>query len=100
VGHPPLLVLDEPTTGLDPAARLVMWSILRRAVAGGASVILSTHSLEEAERVSDRVGIISAGRLLTCGTLKELTARAPLEDIYFELVGQRGPGQDADGEER
>jgi ABC-2 type transport system ATP-binding protein len=98
VGHPPLLVLDEPTTGLDPAARRVMWSILRRAVANGASVMLSTHSMEEAERVSDRVAIISAGTLVACAPLAELTARASLEDIYFELVGRRFPDDDAQGE--
>ncbi|PYR92486.1 MAG: hypothetical protein DMF84_13350 [Acidobacteria bacterium] len=74
VGHPPLLVLDEPTTGLDPAARRAMWNILRRAVGNGASVILSTHYMEEAERLSDRIGIISTGRLIAFGTLAELTA--------------------------
>ena len=89
VGHPALLVLDEPTTGLDPAARHVMWRILRRAVDGGASVILSTHSLEEAERLSDRLAIISAGRLLACGTLADVAGRAGLEEIYFELVRRR-----------
>ena len=89
VGAPPLLVLDEPTTGLDPAARHVMWRILRQAADEGASVILSTHSLEEAERVSDRVAIISAGRLVAFDTLADLTAQAPLEDIYFQLVGAR-----------
>jgi ABC-2 type transport system ATP-binding protein len=100
VGHPPLLVLDEPTTGLDPAARRVMWRILRRAVAGGASVMLSTHSMEEAERVSDRVGIITGGRLLACGTLAELTAGATLEDVYFQLVGRRDLDENELEEER
>src|SRR5438094_9455654 len=75
VGHPPLLVLDEPTTGLDPAARRAMWNILRRAVGNGASVILSTHYMEEAERLSDRIGIISTGRLIAFGTIDELLVR-------------------------
>ena len=91
VGHPQLLVLDEPTTGLDPAARRVMWSILRRTVADGASLILSTHSMEEAERLSDRIGIISAGQLIAFGTLTELTTGTTLEDLYLELVGDRYP---------
>jgi ABC-2 type transport system ATP-binding protein len=94
VGQPPLLVLDEPTTGLDPAARRALWGILRRAVAEGASVILSTHSMEEAERLSDRVGIIVAGRLIVCATVTDLTARAALEDTYLELVGQRWADDD------
>ena len=75
LGRPPLLVLDEPTTGLDPASRHAVWSVLRRAVQNGASVILSTHYMEEAERLSDRIGIISAGRLIAFGTVPQLLAR-------------------------
>ena len=80
LGRPPLLVLDEPTTGLDPSSRRAVWGVLRRAVAGGATVILSTHYMEEAERLSDRVGIITQGRLIAFGTLDELLAR--LERSY------------------
>src|SRR5215813_4558778 len=72
LGRPPLLVLDEPTTGLDPSSRMVVWGVIRRAVTDGAGVILSTHYIEEAERLSDRVGIISRGRLIACGSLDEL----------------------------
>jgi ABC-2 type transport system ATP-binding protein len=75
LGRPPLLVLDEPTTGLDPSSRRAVWSVIRRAVVGGATVILSTHYMEEAERLSDRVGIIKAGRLAAFGTLDELLSR-------------------------
>jgi ABC-type multidrug transport system ATPase subunit len=75
LGRPPLLVLDEPTTGLDPDSRRAVWQVLRRAVAGGATVLLSTHYMEEAERLSDRVGVIAAGRLVAIGTLEELFAR-------------------------
>ncbi len=75
IGRPPLLVLDEPTTGLDPVSRRAVWSVLRRVVQNGASVILSTHYMEEAERLSDRVGIISGGRLIAFGTVPELLAR-------------------------
>jgi ABC-2 type transport system ATP-binding protein len=75
VGHPPLLVLDEPTTGLDPSSRMAVWGVIRRAVTDGAAVILSTHYIEEAERLSDRVGIISRGRLIACGSLDQLLGR-------------------------
>ncbi|HEV7860479.1 MAG TPA: ABC transporter ATP-binding protein [Pyrinomonadaceae bacterium] len=80
LGRPPLLVLDEPTTGLDPASRHAVWKVIRRAVAEGATVILSTHYMEEAERLSNRIGIIAAGRLIACGSLDELLAR--LERSY------------------
>jgi ABC-type multidrug transport system ATPase subunit len=73
--RPPLLVLDEPTTGLDPSSRRVVWEVIRRAVADGATVILSTHYMEEAERLSDRIGIIALGRLIASGTLEELLAQ-------------------------
>ncbi|HEV7842476.1 MAG TPA: hypothetical protein VGO69_02210, partial [Pyrinomonadaceae bacterium] len=77
---PPLLVLDEPTTGLDPSARQMVWGVVRRAVTDGATVILSTHYMEEAERLSDRIGIIAGGQFLAIGTLEELLAR--LERSY------------------
>jgi ABC-2 type transport system ATP-binding protein len=80
LGRPPLLVLDEPTTGLDPASRRAVWDVIRRAAARGATVILSTHYIEEAERLSDRVGIILAGRLVAFGSLEELLQR--LERSY------------------
>ncbi len=72
IGRPPLLILDEPTTGLDPASRRDVWDALRRAVRAGASIVLSTHYMEEAERLSDRVAIISGGRLIACGSVPEL----------------------------
>jgi len=75
LGRPPLLVLDEPTTGLDPASRRAVWGVIRRAVNKGTTVILSTHYMEEAERLSDRVGVIANGRLIAFGTLDELLTR-------------------------
>lgn len=75
LGHPPLLVLDEPTTGLDPSSRRAVWGVILRAVSAGATVILSTHYMEEAERLSDRIGVIAAGRLVAFGTLDELLSR-------------------------
>src|SRR5258706_7264703 len=75
LGRPPLLVLDEPTTGLDPASRRAVWGVIRRAVNTGTTVILSTHYMEEAERLSDRIAVIAAGRLIAFGTLDELLTR-------------------------
>jgi ABC-2 type transport system ATP-binding protein len=87
LGRPPLLVLDEPTTGLDPASRRAVWGVVRRAADEGTTVILSTHYIEEAERLSDRVGIILAGRLVAFGSLEELLGR--LERSY--RVSYRDP---------
>ncbi len=75
LGRPPLLVLDEPTTGLDPATRRAVWGVIRRVVNTGTTVILSTHYMEEAERLSDRIGVIASGRLIAFGTLDDLLAR-------------------------
>ncbi len=75
LGNPPLLVLDEPTTGLDPVSRRAVWNVIRRRVTDGRTVLLSTHYIEEAERLSDRIGIISAGKMIAMGTLDELLAR-------------------------
>lgn len=93
LGRAPLLVLDEPTTGLDPSSRRTVWGVIRRAVNRGATVILSTHYMEEAETLSDRIAIIAEGRLLAFGTLDELLAR--LDRSYrlsyrhpFDLTGE------------
>ncbi|MDX6532172.1 MAG: type transport system ATP-binding protein [Blastocatellia bacterium] len=75
LGRPPLLILDEPTTGLDPASRRAVWGVIRRAVNTGTTVILSTHYMEEAERLSDRIGVIANGRLIAFGRLDELLTR-------------------------
>ncbi|HTM25343.1 MAG TPA: ABC transporter ATP-binding protein [Vicinamibacterales bacterium] len=75
LGDPPLLVLDEPTTGLDPASRRTVWSVLRQIVQQGTTVVLSTHYMEEAERLSDRIAIIDSGRVIAFGSVRELLAR-------------------------
>ena len=75
LGRPPLLILDEPTSGLDPASRRGVWGVLRRAVANGASIVFSTHYMEEAEHLSDRVAIVNEGRVIACGSVRELMAR-------------------------
>ena len=93
IHEPKLLMLDEPLTGLDAAASRFVKDLLRRKVDEGAAVILTTHILEVAERMADRIGIIKNGKLLIEGRLSELQARAgaagqSLEDVFLSLVGE------------
>src|SRR5262245_2485030 len=76
IGRPELLFLDEPTTGFDPAARREFWELIRDLSAGGATILLTTHYLYEAEALADRVGVISAGRLVAVDTPERLGGRA------------------------
>ncbi|MGZ6020373.1 MAG: ABC transporter ATP-binding protein [Phenylobacterium sp.] len=92
IHDPQLLILDEPLTGLDAAVARQVKDLLQARVKGGATVILTTHILEVAERMADRIGIIQSGRLAAEGTLDELRARtgegkATLEDLFLELTG-------------
>ena len=75
ISRPPLIFLDEPTTGLDPRTREQMWDVIRSLVEGGSTILLTTQYLEEADRLAHRVGIIDAGRLITEGTPDELKDR-------------------------
>jgi len=75
LGNPRALILDEPTIGLDPHSRREVWDLIRRYQYQGAAVLLTTHYMEEAEALSERVGIISEGRLFALGTVQELHAR-------------------------
>jgi ABC-2 type transport system ATP-binding protein len=88
---PAALILDEPTVGLDPRSARMIKDILRQIADRGAAVMLSTHILEIAERMCDRIGIINNGRLIAIGTLEELRALGKgehsLEDIFLELTG-------------
>ena len=91
IHDPKLLILDEPLTGLDAAAARQVKDVLSERVKGGATVILTTHILEVAERMADRIGIIQRGRLIAEGTLDQLRARAgerdgTLEDVFLELT--------------
>ncbi|MCU1364601.1 MAG: Daunorubicin/doxorubicin resistance ATP-binding protein DrrA [Ilumatobacteraceae bacterium] len=76
VGRPRLLLLDEPTTGLDPASRIELWDTIRRLVADGTDVVLTTQYLEEADQLADRIVIIDRGRVVADGTPDELKQRA------------------------
>jgi ABC-2 type transport system ATP-binding protein len=91
VHDPKLLVLDEPTVGLDPKSARLIKDILRQLAERGAAVFLSTHILEIAERMCDRIGIINQGRLIASGTMAELRTlgqgQSRLEDIFLGLTG-------------
>lgn len=89
---PRVLVLDEPTVGLDPKSARLIKDILRQLADRGAAVMLSTHILEIAERMCDRIGIINKGQLVAVGTMDELrmldkTGQTSLEDIFLSLTG-------------
>jgi ABC-2 type transport system ATP-binding protein len=76
IGDPELLLLDEPTTGFDPAARRQFWSLIRNLAAEGTTIILTTHYLEEAEALADRLAVIAAGRVVAEGAPASLAGRA------------------------
>jgi ABC-2 type transport system ATP-binding protein len=76
VGHPKLLLLDEPTTGLDPRSRLELWDVIRSLVAGGTDVLLTTQYLDEADHLASQIAIIDHGRVVAAGTPRELKRRA------------------------
>ncbi len=91
IHDPELLILDEPLTGLDAAAARQVKDLLLSHVAKGGTVILTTHILEVAERLAQRIGIIQQGRLIAEGTLDELrerTSGASLEDVFLQLTAQ------------
>jgi ABC-2 type transport system ATP-binding protein len=77
VGNPQLIFLDEPTTGLDPRSRHTMWQVVRKLVAGGITVVLTTQYLDEADELADQVAVLDAGRIVAAGTPEELKRRVP-----------------------
>src|SRR6266566_1276113 len=81
VSKPDLLFLDEPTTGLDPQSRRQLWAIIRRFRAQGGTVLLTTHYMEEAERLCDRVAIMDHGKVIALGTPRELIASLGAEHV-------------------
>ena len=88
VGDPDLLFLDEPTTGFDPAARRAAWEMIRSLRALGKTILLTTHYLEEAEQLADRVAVIRGGRIVAEGTPAELTRTAPTAEIRYREDGR------------
>jgi ABC-2 type transport system ATP-binding protein len=106
IGDPPVIFLDEPTTGLDPQARAEVWRTIKDLAGHGTTVLLTTQYLDEAEQLADRIAILHEGRIYVNGTLAELRRLIPparveyverqptLEDIFLSIVG--GDGRDGD----
>ncbi|MET4158402.1 ATP-binding cassette domain-containing protein [Agromyces sp. PvR057] len=102
IGDPPVIFLDEPTTGLDPQARIEVWQTVKQLAKGGTTVLLTTQYLDEAEHLADRIAILHEGRIIQNGTLAELKQLLPaakveyvekqpsLEDVFLTLVGHTG----------
>ena len=89
VGDPELLFLDEPTTGFDPGARRAAWETIRSLRSLGKTVLLTTHYIEEAQRLADRVAVLRRGEIVAAGTPAELTAAAPASRISFRRNGEQ-----------
>jgi ABC-2 type transport system ATP-binding protein len=90
--RPRMLILDEPTAGVDVELRLELWHYVQRINAEGTTILLTTHNLEEAEQLCDRIAFINEGRIVGEGTSGELADRygvANLEDAYLALVGRK-----------
>jgi ABC-2 type transport system ATP-binding protein len=102
IGNPPVIFLDEPTTGLDPQSRLEVWSCVKALAGQGTTVLLTTQYLDEAEQLADRIAILHEGRIIANGTLAELKQLLPpatveyvekqptLEDVFLAIVGAGG----------
>ena len=102
IGNPPVIFLDEPTTGLDPEGRLEVWHSVKELASQGTTVLLTTQYLDEAEQLADRIAILQEGRIIANGTLAELKQLLPpakveyvekqptLEDVFLAIVGDDG----------
>jgi ABC-2 type transport system ATP-binding protein len=102
IGNPPVIFLDEPTTGLDPQSRIEVWNSVRELAGQGTTVLLTTQYLDEAEQLADRIAILHHGRIIANGTLAELKQLFPpaeveyvekqptLEDIFLAITGNDG----------
>lgn len=102
IGNPPVIFLDEPTTGLDPQARIEVWRCVKDLARQGTTVLLTTQYLDEVEQLADRIAILHEGRIIVNGTLAELKQLLPpakveyvekqpsLEDVFLSLVGDDG----------
>ena len=111
IGNPPVIFLDEPTTGLDPESRLEVWNSVKELAGRGTAVLLTTQYLDEAEQLADRIAILHQGRIIANGTLAELKQLFPpaqveyvekqpsLEDIFLAITGddRTDSAADADG---
>jgi len=101
IGDPPVIFLDEPTTGLDPEGRIEVWNEIQKLAGGGTTVLLTTQYLEEAEKLADRIAILHEGTIIVAGTLADLRKLLPpakveyverqptLEEVFLSVVGKR-----------
>jgi len=108
LGDPAIVFLDEPTTGLDPQARIEVWQTVKQLAGRGTTVLLTTQYLDEAEQLADRIAILHEGRIIQNGTLAELKRLLPaaqveyvekqpsLEEVFLALVGGAGAAGDAE----
>ncbi|MGE5273089.1 MAG: ABC transporter ATP-binding protein [Verrucomicrobiota bacterium] len=88
IGDPEVLFLDEPTTGFDPAARRAAWEVIRSLRALGKTILLTTHYLDEAESLADRVAVLREGRIAAIGRPEDLTGSTPATEIRYRLNGE------------
>jgi ABC-2 type transport system ATP-binding protein len=106
IGDPPVIFLDEPTTGLDPQGRIEVWQAVRELAERGTTVLLTTQYLDEAEQLADRIAILHQGRIIVNGSIAELKRLLPpakveyvekqptLEDVFLAIVGDDGNNHD------
>jgi ABC-2 type transport system ATP-binding protein len=88
IGDPELIFLDEPTTGFDPGARRAAWQTIRNLRSLGKTILLTTHYIEEAQQLADRVAVLRAGRIVGLGSPSELIGAAPATEIRYRLNGE------------
>lgn len=86
IATPPIIFLDEPTTGLDPRSRLAMWEVIRRLMAGGTTILLTTQYLEEADQLADKIAVINEGKIVASGTANELKRMVGNDRIELTLA--------------
>ncbi len=89
IRQPKLLILDEPMVGLDPSASHIMKEFLAELCAGGSSVFFSTHVLEVAEKLCDKIAIIKQGELIRYGDTEDVVGDSSLESVFLELEGEK-----------
>jgi ABC-2 type transport system ATP-binding protein len=88
IARPPLIFLDEPTTGLDPRTRNQMWNTIRRLVNDGSTVVLTTQYLDEADQLADRIAVIDRGKVIAEGTPDQLKAKVGIASLELKLAGE------------